>query len=87
MGLLKLLENGPIFSVRGEGAKLAVWRVRYCEGAERPSPRERNDRAGGGCRRVVFPLPRLGAFAILNFKLSNLVHTKVAHNTFGNNLY
>ena len=57
--------------------------MRYCEGAERPSPRERNDRAGEG----GVPLPSLGAFAILNFKLSNLVHTKVAHNTFGNNLY
>ena len=44
--------------------------MRHCEGAERPSPRERSDRAGGGCGREE-------AFAILNFKLCNLVHTKV----------
>ena len=40
-----------------------------CEGAKRPSPRERSDRAGGGCGREV-PPPTVGRFFI--FRLENV---------------
>ena len=56
--------------------KKILKRLRLCEGAKRPSPRERSDRAGGGCGRGVFQFwPPNGSIWCI------LLHTKIWYST------
>ena len=65
----------------------SIWGCNVCQGAKRPSPRERSDRAGEGCGRGgggggVSPLPRYGAFFSF-FRLQNVQSEAYLRRKFG----